>query len=139
MSDLIDSHLTVTTKVHLAFFLPHLHMGGAERVTVALIKGLVARGSQVDLVLVNRGMGAYEEEIPRECRIVNLGARRALTSILALVRYLRSQSPEVLITAGVHFNIVVFLVNIFSFRFRPIFIVEHSVFPLPMRTLRERR
>jgi len=75
--------------LRLAFFIPHLHGGGAERVTVSLIKGLVARGFPVDLVLVNRGEGAYQKEIPQECRIVDLRARRALTSIPAFIRYLK--------------------------------------------------
>jgi hypothetical protein len=66
----------------VSFFIPHLHGGGMERVTVSLIKGLIARGFPVDLVLVNRGEGAYQKEIPQECRIIDLGARRALSSVI---------------------------------------------------------
>jgi len=51
-------------------------MGRAERMTVSLIKGFVVQGFQVDLVLMNRGMGAHEEEIPGECWIIDPGAER---------------------------------------------------------------
>ena len=62
-------------KHRLSFFIPHLHGGGMERVTVSLIKGLIARGFPVDLVLVNRGEGAYQKEIPRMVRSFRMGYR----------------------------------------------------------------
>ncbi|MEO0278167.1 MAG: glycosyltransferase [candidate division WOR-3 bacterium] len=116
------------SQSYVAFFLPHLHMGGAERVTVSLIKGFVARGFQVDLVLVNRGMGAYEEEIPGECRIVDLGARRALTSIPALVRYLRRERPDVLFGVLSHINVTAFLARMLAGIRIPIVVTEHNTF-----------
>jgi len=61
--------------LRLSFFIPHLHGGGMERVTVFLIKGLIARGFPVDLVLVNRGEGAYQKEIPRMVRSFRMGYR----------------------------------------------------------------
>ncbi len=112
----------------LAFFIPHLHGGGAERVTVSLIKGLVARGFPVDLVLVNRGEGAYQKEIPQRCRIVDLRARRALTSIPAFIRYLKRERPRVVITALTHVNVAALIARALSRVRVPLIVTEHSAF-----------
>jgi len=112
----------------LSFFIPHLHGGGAERVTVSLIKGLVVRGFAVDLVLVNRGEGAYQKEIPQECRIVDLGARRALTSISPFIRYLKRERPEVLITALTHVNVAALVARALSRVQVPLIVTEHNTF-----------
>jgi len=112
----------------LSFFIPHLHGGGMERVTVSLIKGLVVRGFAVDLVLVNRGEGAYQKEIPQECRIIDLGARRALTSISPFIRYLKRERPEVLITALTHVNVAALVARALSRVQVPLIVTEHSTF-----------
>lgn len=125
---LASSDFYVETYPRLSFFISHLHGGGMERVTVSLIKGLVARGFPVDLVLVNRGMGAYEEDIPKGCRIVDLKAKRALTAIPAFVRYLKSGKSGVLITALTHVNIVALLARTISGVRIPIIVTEHSNF-----------
>nr|BAL55462.1 glycosyl transferase family 1 [uncultured Acetothermia bacterium] len=114
----------------ITFFIPHLYVGGAERVTVSLIKGLVARGEPVDLVLINRGTGAFEKEIPKECRIIDLDARRALTALPSLVRYLKDERPEVLITAGTHVSIAALIARLLSRSKIPVIVTEHTIFSL---------
>ncbi|MEM3434403.1 MAG: glycosyltransferase [Candidatus Methanomethyliaceae archaeon] len=116
------------SSLRLSFFLPHLHRGGAERVTVSLVKGLVARGVQVDLVLVNRGMGAYEEEIPRECRIVDLGAKRALAAIPTFARYLKREKPDVLFGVLTHINVAALLARMLARVQVPVIVTEHNTF-----------
>ncbi len=112
----------------LSFFLSPLHRGGAERVTVSLIKGLTTLGFSIDLVLINRGVGAYEEDIPKECRIIDLRARRALTAIPALIRYLKETKPKVLITAPTHVNVAALLARAISGTRIPIIVTEHNHF-----------
>ncbi|MEM2266052.1 MAG: glycosyltransferase [Candidatus Hadarchaeales archaeon] len=120
--------MRVLSQPYVAFFLPHLHRGGAERVTVSLVKGLVARGVQVDLILVNRGMGAYEEEIPTECRIINLGAKRALAAIPALARYLKRENPDVLFGVLTHINVAALLARMLARVQVPVIVTEHNTF-----------
>jgi len=115
-------------KHRLSFFIPHLHGGGMERVTVSLIKGLIVRGFAVDLVLVNWGEGAYQKEISQECRIIDLGARRALTSISPFIRYLKRERPEVLITALTHVNVAALVARALSRVQVPLIVTEHSAF-----------
>src|SRR4051812_4909840 len=79
-------------KERLAFLLPDLRGGGAERVALTLIRDFLGRGHPVDLVLV-RAEGELLPLVPAGTKIVDLKARRLLTAILPLARYLRRRRP----------------------------------------------
>jgi glycosyltransferase involved in cell wall biosynthesis len=89
----------------IAFFLPSLHGGGAERVIVNLIQGIAERGLPVDLVL-SAAAGTYLDQLPPAVRLVDLRARRTLGSIGPLTGYLRRERPRVLISSMSHVNLV---------------------------------
>lgn len=89
----------------LAFYLPSLGGGGAERVFLHLAKGFVHRGYEVHLVLA-RAEGPYLPQIPQEVRVVDLHAPRVLASLPGLVRYLRWERPSALLSALDHANTV---------------------------------
>ncbi|MDK2887525.1 MAG: hypothetical protein PWP72_403 [Thermoanaerobacter sp.] len=95
----------VTREYKIALFLPSLRGGGAERVMVNLARRFVERGLKIDLVL-SKAEGPYLSQIPPEVRVVDLGARRVLLSLPALVRYLRRERPAALLSALDHANIV---------------------------------
>jgi glycosyltransferase involved in cell wall biosynthesis len=88
----------------LAIFVPGLYGGGAERAMLKLARGIVMRGYAVDLVLA-RVEGPYLAEVPESVRLVDLKARRVLTSLPALVRYLRREQPAALLSV-LHANVV---------------------------------
>ena len=77
-----------TSKKRLAFFLPGLYEGGAERIVLNLAKGVSERGYYVDLVLA-RAEGPYMAQIPDTVRLIDLNAPRVLSSVPALIKYLR--------------------------------------------------
>ena len=87
-----------TTKERLAFFLPGLYEGGAERIILNLAKGISARGYAVDLVLA-RAEGPYLPQIPDTVRLIDLRAPRVLGSLPALVKYLQCERPTALLSA----------------------------------------
>lgn len=89
----------------LAFYLPSLAGGGAQRVFLHLAKGFVDRGYEVHLVLA-RAEGPYLPQIPKEVRVVDLRAPRVLASLLGLVRYLRREKPFAMLSALDHANAV---------------------------------
>lgn len=83
---------------HIAIFLPDLRGGGAERLHVILAEEFLRRGYRVDFVLL-RSEGELLEIAPAGARIVGLGARRIREGFVPLVRYLRSETPDVLLAA----------------------------------------
>jgi glycosyltransferase involved in cell wall biosynthesis len=89
----------------LALFMPSFAGGGAERVFLDIGRGFAERGVAVDLVLV-KDEGPLAGQVPDGVRVVPLGARRAVTSVPALRRYLRRVRPEAMLTALTHANIV---------------------------------
>jgi glycosyltransferase involved in cell wall biosynthesis len=89
----------------LAVFAPSMVEGGAERGALKLAEGLAKRGFDVDLVLAS-AKGPRLAEIPAEVRLVDLGARRVLSSLPALVRYLRREKPQALASVLDHANVV---------------------------------
>lgn len=88
----------ITSKDRIAFFLPGLYEGGAERVILNLAKGVAERGYLVDLVLA-RAEGPYMSQVPPCVRLIDLKAARVLTSLPSLIRYLRSEQPTTLLSA----------------------------------------
>jgi glycosyltransferase involved in cell wall biosynthesis len=89
----------------LAIFVPAMYGGGAERAMLKLARGIAARGYVTDLVLA-RAEGPYLAEVPESVRVVDLKASRVLTSLPALVHYLRRERPEAMLCALGHANII---------------------------------
>jgi glycosyltransferase involved in cell wall biosynthesis len=89
----------------VAFFLPSLEGGGAERVVVNLIKEFVKREIKVELVLAI-AKGPYLNELPKEVRIIDLKSSRAIFSIPKLITYLREEKPDIFISSLSHANLV---------------------------------
>ena len=92
----------------LAIFLPTLHGGGAERVMVTLANVIAARGFAVDLVLAS-AKGPYLKDVLPAVRIVDLKAGRVIKALLPLIRYLRRERPQAMLSAMGHANVVALL------------------------------
>lgn len=88
-----------------AIFTADMGGGGAERAMMKLASGMADRGFGVDLVL-RRAEGHYLDEVSDRVRVVDLDAGRVLTSLPALVRYLRRERPAAMLTSLNHVNIV---------------------------------
>lgn len=89
----------------LAIFLPALYGGGAERAALNLAFGFAHLGIPVDLVLA-QAKGPFLSEVPDSVNIVDLKASRVLTSLPALVRYLRHTRPKTILAELRHANII---------------------------------
>lgn len=89
----------------VAFFLPTLEGGGAERNAVLLARGFVERGLAVDVVAA-RAAGPNVAEVPEGARLVDLGGRRVIASSPRLVRYLRRERPDVVLATQTHASVV---------------------------------
>lgn len=89
----------------IAFFLPNLYGGGAERATVNLIRGMSARNIPLDLVLAN-AEGPYMELIPKQVRIVDFAEKRVVKTVLPLSNYFRKEKPYALLSQLNHASVV---------------------------------
>ena len=100
--------------------------GGIPRVFVNLARGFIARGHTVDLVQISPG-GDFRSQVPPEIHLVDLNARRAMTSIPALARYMRTDRPDVVIAGAIQANIAAVLANRLVHPRIPLILTEHNI------------
>lgn len=72
--------------------------GGVERMMINLMKGFIARNYAIDLVLA-KAKGSFIDMIPAEINLIRLGTSHTYTSLFALMRYLKSSRPSVMLVA----------------------------------------
>ncbi len=112
-----------TKKV--AFFLPNLAGGGAEKVVLNLLRGMLALEIRLDLVVASLD-GPYADQIPDRVRVINLATGRVITAISALSQYLKTERPIALISHLNHANIVALLARELSGTKTKLILVEHN-------------
>ncbi|MGE0548993.1 MAG: glycosyltransferase [Kofleriaceae bacterium] len=76
------------------FFRPTLGEGGADRVQLAVLRGLDRARYRASLVLVKKS-GPFVEDVPDDVEVIELGSPRLALSVPALVRVLASERPHV--------------------------------------------
>ncbi len=96
------------TLQKIAFFIPKLTYGGAERVLIEIANNLSKRGYLIDIVLA-KGGNIYLEEISPSVSIINLNCKSTLLSFFSLSRYIKKSRPNGIISALSHANCVVLL------------------------------
>ena len=101
-------------------------MGGAERVARNLCKGLVDRGYQVDLVLVE-ATGELLDGLPDAVSIVDLNASRVLHSLGPLREYLSTREPDILYSMMTEPNVVAVLAHRLSISDSRLVVSEHNM------------
>lgn len=97
----------------VALVIPELRMGGAQRVMLAIGKGVAERGHSVDLV-VGRAEGELECHVPDTVRLCDLAVsvqpRRSfgftIEFLWRLTEYLRTVDPDVILTTLTGTNLV---------------------------------
>lgn len=97
-----------------------------------IARGLAEEGLRVDLVLA-AAKGPYLRQVPPNVRVVDLGARRVITSLPALVGYLRAERPAALLSALAHANVIALWAKILSFTKTRVVVTVHSTLSLSTR------
>lgn len=92
-------------EMHIGFFIPSMRGGGAERIFVNLANGLSKKGFKVGLVLAQKE-GPYLKDISNNVNIVDLKSSRIIKSLFPLTKYLKKESPDVLISTLTHVNLI---------------------------------
>ncbi len=110
----------------IAFFLPKLTYGGAERVIIDIANSLSKRGYLIDIVLA-KGGNTYIDEISPSINIINLNCKSTILSFLPLSRYIKKSSPDGIISALSHANCVVLLARKISNNNTKIVVSERNI------------
>lgn len=120
------------SRVHVAFYIPDLTVGGAERVTVNIANGFAERGYRVDLVLSTR-TGENLQSVSETVRVVDLQtpsvpALGVLASVPGLRSYLRRERPAVLFSAMTYANVAAVLAAAAAGVETKVIPTEHNMF-----------
>jgi glycosyltransferase involved in cell wall biosynthesis len=115
----------MSSRGAIAFFLPSLRSGGAERVMMNLAQGITERGLPVDVVLA-AATGDLLDQLPPAIRLVDLRAGRVLPSLGPLIGYLRRERPRILISSMDHANLVALWAARLARRATPVVVTVHT-------------
>lgn len=85
-------------KKRISLLVPDLRGGGVERVRLLLTREFIAKGHEVDLVLL-RKQGVLLDQVPPGVRVIDLQANRIRDGFWPLVRYLRAIRPDALLAS----------------------------------------
>lgn len=102
-----------------------MKVGGAQRIALNLCTGLIKKGYDVDLLLVE-AEGDLISEVPEEVSVINLDASRVVTSTVPLRRYLRESTPDVLYSMMIEVNIAAVVAHQFARVDTRLVISEHN-------------
>ena len=119
-------------RFRLAFILPSLRGGGAERVILTLTRLLAESDYAVDLVLV-RSTGPFITEVSPKVSVVDLGHSRAIFSLVSLVRYFWRSAPDVVLPSLPHITIITLLAELFCKKKTIVLPIEHNTLSALMR------
>jgi len=85
--------------------MPTLFGAGGQRSMINLAHGIADNGYNVDMVLAQME-GEFLSDLRKSVNVVDLKASRALTSLPALVRYLKKEQPDAMLSVFGYVNIV---------------------------------
>ncbi len=109
----------------LAVFISTLNCGGAERVTVNLLRAAVERGLNFDLVLA-RAEGVFLSSVPPEVRVIELGVAKLQHGIPGLARYLRRERPQGIASMLTQANVTLLIARMLACVDTRVAVVEQS-------------
>lgn len=110
----------------VGIFLTSMTIGGVERVALNLASGLSDHGYEIDLILVD-AVGQFLSEVPEDVTIINLGKNRVATSILPLIKYLKSRELDVLFSMMTEPNLIAIAASVFTPTDTRLIISEHNM------------
>jgi len=115
-----------SNPIRVALFHPSLIHGGIQRVFVNLARGFLEHGLSVDMVQASPE-GNFRDQVPAGVRLVDLNAGRALTSLVPLVRYLRRERPDVIISGAIQTNVVAAWAKLLARIPTRLILTEHNI------------
>ena len=99
--------------MHVAFIIPDLKGGGAQKMMINLANEFAAQGHRVDLVLFNQD-GIYANHINKDVFIRDFKKSRSALAIFPLRDYIRMHKPDIVMSALFHVNLVTVLSSLLA-------------------------
>ena len=112
-------------RKEITIFMPALGGGGAERIVLNLIEGLISEGIRVKLILATK-YGILRDSIPNDVEVVDLGYSKTIFSLFSLAKYIRQNQPNILLSHLHIANRIAIAANIISGKQTKVFVVSHS-------------
>lgn len=109
----------------LTLVLPDFGGGGAERVMVFLANAFAARGIETSF-LAGRAEGPCLADLDGAVRLVDLGVSRFSRALPSLVRHLNRETPDAVLSALTHANLVTLLAARLARRGPRVIVAEHN-------------
>ncbi|HEY0181713.1 MAG TPA: glycosyltransferase [Rhodopila sp.] len=109
----------------IAIYLHDLAGGGVERQSLIIAEEFRRHGADVTLVL-HRLRGQLLDQVPAGLRIVDLNSSRTLMDVPGLVRFLRAEKPDILLSNVDLNNIAALLAKGLSFSDTQLVICQHN-------------
>lgn len=109
----------------VAIYLPHLRPGGTEISILNLANAMHKQGVRVSIFIHEEEDGDLTGR-SGDVRVVPLGVRHTLGALPALVRHLRAERPDVLLSALPHNNIVAVLARMLAGNGTRVVVTEHA-------------
>src|SRR5450755_3731786 len=116
---------TPTRALSVAIYLHDLSGGGVERQSLIIAEEFRRQGVDVTLLL-HRLRGQLLDQVPAGIRIVDMNSSRTLTDIPRLVRFLRTEQPDILLSNGDLNNVAALLAKGMSFGSTKLVICQHN-------------
>jgi glycosyltransferase involved in cell wall biosynthesis len=97
----------------IAFFIPSLRGGGAERMMCHLAESFAKQKETEVHLIVAENQGVYD--LPQNVSLFCFNVKKLKYSLFPLIRYLKKEEPEVLISTLDHVNIISVFAKVLSF------------------------
>ncbi len=111
----------------IAFFLPSLEGGGAEKMILKIANNFSKNGFYVDLLLVNN-KGPYKNSISKKLKVIDFKKMRVIFSFFSFIKYVNKSNPDVIISSMTHLNLFTLISKIFFKKNIKIIISERVIF-----------
>ena len=100
-------------KRRILFAVPNLNGGGAERVMVNILRTLDPEQYDITLLLVDR-IGVFFDLVPDYVDLQSLDVKRTRHSLPKLIKAIRANRPDVIISTTNRMNIFVLIASLFA-------------------------
>jgi glycosyltransferase involved in cell wall biosynthesis len=99
-------------KSKIAFVIPNLNSGGAERVFVNYIRSLNKEKFEIILILIEKS-GPFLELIPDYVQIIDLEGKRTRYSFVKLYKCVKKLNPGMIVSTTNYLNILLLMISFF--------------------------